>query len=230
LAIYVGVLLGVIVLALSLELLSNPEPIYKGKTINAWLKVTAKAFQIGYEENEAYEALRNAGPEVVPYLIAALKKKESRFDRFYKNVWHRLPMCFQYRMRPPQDAEVFQAIAISLFEEIRPTAKLAATPELLKLFDSPDETERSVASSLLRRFGSAAKPAVPKLIEYLTNSDWKLHSYACEILAAIGPEAEAAVPALVRLLRDEDDGTKPNDPAYFTLYAIDRETWEKVRP
>jgi hypothetical protein len=224
-----GVSLGIVVLALSIHQLLDREPVYEGRKVSAWLAVISRERLVG-DEGEAIDALKGAGPEVVPYLIDALKRKGSRFDAIYNTVLQKLPTRLQDRLPPFRDATNMRLKAGTLLQIISPTAKRAAIPELLTLINSPDQKVRNLAATSLIQFGTEAKPAVPKLIEYSTNSDWWLRVKACEILMAIGPDAKAAVPALVRRWQDEVPGTLTKDFALWALFAIDPETWEKVRP
>ena len=226
LRISLGVSLGIIIFAFSIHRLLVHEPVYEGKTVGQWLAVIARD-RIIEDEGEAFDALKGAGPEVVPYLIDALKKEDSKFDKIYNGVLQKLPTRLRDSLPPFRDVNYMRMKAESLLQIVSPACKQAALPELLALLNSPQEDVRDSAAATLREFGMDAKPAVPKLIEYLTNANWILRSAACEVLEAVGPEAKAAVPALVQLLQDDD--TAAGLSAYAALYVIDPETWEKAR-
>jgi len=227
--IWLGASLGIVVVAPWIYRLLDREPVYNGRKISDWLAVIARE-RVFENEGEAFDALRDAGPEVVPYLIDTLKSKRSRSDAIYNRVLEKLPEGLQHRLPPWRDPGYMRGKAQALLQIISPAGKQAAIPPLLQLFESPDFELREIVAEALTTFGTNSKPAVPKLLGYITNSDWGLRANARQVLVGIGPEATNAVAALVRLWQDKEMETEVREEVLDALNRIDHETWEKLRP
>src|SRR5438309_1889012 len=151
LRICLGVSLGIIVFAFSIHRRFVHEPVYKDKTVGQWLAVIARE-RIVEDEGEAFDALKGAGPEVVPYLIDALKREDSKFDKVYNGVLQKLPTRLRDSLPPFRDANYMRMKAESLLQIVSPAGKQAALPELLALLNSPQEDVRDSAAATLREF------------------------------------------------------------------------------
>jgi hypothetical protein len=228
-SIWFGVSLLVVIFAVSLHRWQDGEPVYNGVKVGSWLATIARG-RIVEDEGEAFDALKGAGPEVVPYLMHIITRKHSRFDAMYNAVLKQLPICLQDKLPPYRDPAYMQLKAQSLLQKSSQPAMQAAIPELLHLLRSPDIELREIAAGVLSTFGTNSKPALPHLLKYMTNSDWILRSEARQVLLAIGPEAKDAVPALVQISQNSTTETEVRKEALSALNKIDPDAWEKVRP
>jgi HEAT repeat protein len=153
-------------------------------------------------QEEARGALREIGPQAVPFLIGQARHANSILKHWHREAWLRLPGTVQKLFRKPEseDEALFRisvalqpigrpaipAIMAALKEQntqARSVAGLffmrlsqddpaAAVAGLAKMLEVPDDELRQAAAGVLGTLGTNAVPAVPRLIGTIQHDKW----------------------------------------------------------
>ncbi len=201
---------------------SKPEPVYQGKPLNYWIKEldhnVSQSDGFSYWVGE--KPVLEIGPPAIPFLIATLKKKDSRLNDAYVSLYPKLPKWMRDHLSTPQKSAEMRANAAHGLKLFGPKAAVAV-PDLMAALHDNDKWVRSAAANALGAIGPEAKMAVPALIRGLNDSD-KNMALACLIgLNGAGQDSPEAEPALQHLLKDSDR----NNRAWATM-ALGRMTVE----
>lgn len=176
-----------------------PEPVYRGKTLSAWLddrRATPQGPVV--LSDEAIAAVRALGPEAVPTLLAWLRKSDSSISRNAKDV-------LEWRLGLPIQVPTNQDTrkrAMYGFRALGPAAR-SAFPELVAIaLHSPDEWQRGDAINALTESDA---DTMRRLARGLRSPDRKVRLRAIHALAClrIAPD-EVCLPALEGILNDPD--------------------------
>lgn len=176
-----------------------PEPVYRGKTLGAWLDERRKA-PMGpvVLTDEAEAAVRAIGPKAVPTLLAWLRSSEPTVARQAKIL---LEWRLKLPVRVPTNMERRER-AMYGFRALGPAAA-PAFPVLVSLvLNSPDSWIRRDAINALC---SADADAMRRLADGLKSPDREVRLRAVDALVAlrIAPDA-VCLPALERAANDPD--------------------------
>jgi RNA polymerase sigma factor (sigma-70 family) len=168
--------------AVMLQSHDQPEMIYKGKTITAWIK------QMYDNENDmtAHFALVDIGEPAIPYLV-----RELTADR--KSVCAKEPLSERLRCRSD---------AAHVLGKLGPKAYVAIPGMISALSEKKYQPLPFAAAVGLGEIGPAATNAIPALVETLTNEDFNVRMEAASALAKIGQITPTTVAGLEPLLRD----------------------------
>src|SRR5207245_4224913 len=88
--------------------LSKRQPTYRGRTVNSWLE---EIFDVKGNQGKVMNALRELGAKAVPIEINALARTDSPLDKWYQNVYPKLPLWLQRRLPTPINAETMHSAA-----------------------------------------------------------------------------------------------------------------------
>jgi HEAT repeat protein len=199
-----------------------PDPVYQGKTMSAWVKqemqsgtgsidsvggalVSGAPMVTTYRtSNKTFAYLLNdRGPDILPYLIKALKARDSRLWEPY--VWLRSHLPNFIGRRLPQWVEprrVRQRV-VMLIEGMGSVAK-PAVPTLCEIMlHEQDDTTRLCAVNAINFIGTEATDAAPALLLVLEKDTTpEIRAAAAFDLIKIHTNAQDVVPALARALQD----------------------------
>jgi hypothetical protein len=170
-------------------LLHPKEPVYRGRTVNGWL---GKVFDPS-RQGEALQALREMGPQAVPFEIRALARSDSTLSRRYQGIYPKLPFR-KYLPQPTQAQLIRTAAELALLNNPQAAEFIA---EIVPLLKHQDATVRLHASSiLLHLIREKDTFCIPNLIEALNDPQASVRKNMALALARFGPAARAAIPAL----------------------------------
>jgi HEAT repeat protein len=160
----------------------QPEPSFRGKSITFWLERRNVSFSWANDwqlHNSSDECLLAIGPPAIPYLISALRSRDTIANRTWVSLWPKLPGF----MRDPDPY---------------------ATSNSWKFFKPIPAAELrfEAVNGLGRLFGPEAAVAVPDLIEALHDNNYSIRTAAALALGYIGSGADAAAPELINSLND----------------------------
>ena len=148
------------------------EPVYQGQPVSHWIKVLndmtrTDASGMSYFEGE--QPILEIGPPAIPYLLRALKDRDTLTKEAGAALWRRLPRRLQKafpRPFPPARLRAYAARGLGL---LGPEAA-AAVPDLIAALHDKDEWVRSAAAGALGGIGPEARAAVPALINGLNDA------------------------------------------------------------
>jgi len=180
-------------------------PFYAGRPLNYWVH----EFRAGGPRREKAEAaFRAMGTNAVPFLIAALNKKESFFHRNYAAVVRRLPAAVQpLFLRSREAPEFLRARAAVTLADMRAPATSNTVAALRRAVDDPFFGARNNAVVAIGNTApktSAAAQAVAALIHATKDTNFMVRANAYWQLGKFLPEASEAIPVLQRGLSDPE--------------------------
>jgi hypothetical protein len=192
---------------LALRGLREPDPVYKGKPLSAWLEQYYRSLEnpdspmtgggtivgvtpddLGGEESakEAEMAIRAVGASALPVLLRMAKVHDSVFRRQWIVVSYRQSVIpAQWRTD-----YAYRGMATWGFFILGPAAK-PAVPTLARLLDDQHADVRVSIVQTLGSMGNAAQDAIPALVNCLRHKDADTRLAAAEALKQIDPEAAA---------------------------------------
>lgn len=176
-----------------------PEPVYRGKTLSAWLDDRrATPYGAVVLSDEAVAAVRAIGPEAIPTLLAWLRATDSSISRNAKIL---LEWRLNLPLRVPTNQEKRQR-AMYGFRALGPAGK-SAFPALVAIaLSSPDEWQRGDAINSLTESDAET---MRRLAGGLKSPDRAVRLRAIHALGCIriAPD-EVCLPALEGILNDPD--------------------------
>jgi len=209
------------------------EPAHDGRSASYWLENpdgTTEGFM------RSIEAFRKMGSNAVPFLVAQLVRRPSRFSKFCddklaERIWeyklgHHLP-AFLANARLPSAyrAQTKRQTAAFLLGEIGSEAQ-GAVPALMRVYlDEQDiwpNGKYQIYYALSQMKGT--KPLeqfAPQFMKFLESKDLDLQKEGAEMLELVGPMANAAVPRLLELAQDS---RAPSFAIAKALWSVNRQT------
>jgi HEAT repeat protein len=150
------------------------EPVYRGKPLSNWLF-----------EQEANDAVCQAGTNAIPTLLRLLRAKDSPLKVKEMDLVRRQHII-NIRYTP---ADIRNAMAATGFWSLGANAQ-TAVPALIEIADQNiSQRSRYEAIYSLAGIGRPAKQVVPALLTWATNADWMVQRGARFALFRIDPEA-----------------------------------------
>ena len=176
------------------QVLRLREPVYQGKRLSFWLDAYrlyglagVETWQVRDEQQEADEAVRQAGTNALPTLLRMLRAKDSALKLTVMRLAERQHV-FKINYTP---AEELHYRACCAFGILRAKAR-SAVPALIKIANQNfSHDSQCYAISALASIGPPAKEAIPFLLGWATNADAAVRLYAGNALKQIEPDAAA---------------------------------------
>ena len=202
-----AVVLVTLACVMAWQLLSVREPLYQGKRLSAWLEAYklhgvagVESWQVREEQQQADEAVRQAGTNALPILLRMLRANDSALKVRLMDLaskQHYLRIAYT-------PAEDLNYRACWAFAVLRAKAQ-DAVPALIEIASQNlSRASRWYAIQALVWVGPPAQEAIPLLSAWATNADGSVRSYAINALARVPTESEQALPVLINALSDPD--------------------------
>lgn len=180
-----GVGIGTVVLFMLL----TREPLCDGRPVTSWLE------DLSHNDSKVREKAKNVlvttGPKIIPYLVEALKRKNSAFSRVYIGIREQMPLFIMERMPYPMDKAIYRYNAANILSEFGPAAKSTA-PQLQRLLTDEDEPVRFAAAAALGSIGPDAREAIPGLLTLTRSSNAYCRVNSAWALWSIDPTGHTA--------------------------------------
>jgi HEAT repeat protein len=193
-----ALLLVVIAGVIAWQVLREREPVYQGKTLDAWLQeYVAAEYQSPVTEETAATrgaatAIRRMGTNALPFLVQMVRAKDSPFKRFVTVVARNQSLI---RVHLRTDKEIHN-MAVVGFYVLGPIGR-DAVPVLVELLNDHDPDVRLSAAGCLGNIGPDATVAVPALLSFLNDTN-RIVRFAITVdLGRIHMDAELVVPILI---------------------------------
>jgi hypothetical protein len=130
---------GVVVLAfVSLHGLRGAGRIYHGKSVSSWVDLCVESENNTFtgEGEPGFKEICEIGPEAVPYLIEAIKRKpDFTATRFYKAAYAKIPALIADKIPTPKEPYTRPFRAYTIIGELGPAAR-SAVPFLASAFNA----------------------------------------------------------------------------------------------
>jgi HEAT repeat protein len=177
-----------------------PDPVIQGQPISVWVN---RALSTGaYQDTQK---LRELGPEVVPHLTQALKRRSTQGNSAWVKIWPFLPNRIQQRLNPPVLAREIRLRAVVALREIGPSGK-AGIPALIERLGDPDRQIRLHAAISLGEFGQDSTSALPRLEPFLKDESHTVRVYSANAIWKITHKPEPVLTVLEEGLKDKKAG------------------------
>jgi len=162
-------------------LVRSPEPKYRGRTVNSWLR---QVFDTAGNQGQALEALGAMGAQAVPCEIRALTRTDAALDKWYEGVYRKLPSRYWKYLPAPIAAKTIRSAAELALLNNRHVGEFI--PELVRLLKHRDSEVRWCASDVLAHHIRAKDiVCVPALIEALNDPQAKVRENMARSLARL---------------------------------------------
>ena len=205
-----------------LFLLMRPSaPMYRGRTITAWLDDGASL-----KAPDWREAIQHIGTNALPYVVRNLALNDSRWRNAYSRLQSKLPNLLQ-RLLPKTKPLLTGSDGLQVFYDL----KSNSIPFAIALLKHNSPTVRQAAAEglgELRRQSTAANQGIPALTESLRDKEWDVRWAAARSLGIMGADASNAVPALAKIVADRGIGPQTN--VFFCLRAVASHALGKIGP
>lgn len=224
-----GLICVAALIVITASLFRAHEPVYQGYPLSHWVAEVANPNT--NRQEVARDALRQIGPQAVPFLLRKARSENSPLKQICREGWFKLPEIAQRILRQPESKDDALSRIAHVLHQLGPPAgaALMATMEdknadvrfvagasfayghdspmgvlwEIKLLKTADYDLKQHAASALGTLGSKARPAVPALVEVaLHDGTDYVRETAARSLAMLGPEAASAAPGLKNCLND----------------------------
>jgi hypothetical protein len=177
------------------------EPVYEGKPISYWLAPPVGGGRAFPPKGMVTDS------NAIPFLVEALNRQSTPFEKAYSSVWPRLSVSLRRRLRqpanPPYSREVAAITLGSMGELAQPV-----TPALVRALNDWHPAVRRAAASALGELGREDETVVTALRAALRDNSEEVRFYAAVSLAQLGHKDSTIVSELVAALSARSGGVR----------------------
>jgi len=204
----------------------RPEPVYQGQPVSHWIKVLndmtrTDASGMSYFEGE--QPILEIGRPAIPYLLRALKDRDSLAKEAGAALWRRLPRRLQKVFPQPFPPARLRAYAARGLGLLGPEAA-AAVPDLIEALHDRDDWVRSAAAGALGGIGPEARAAVPALINGLNDAVNHVQLGCVIGLKGAAQDSPEVMPVFRELLSDPDSNIRSWTALALGGMTVEQET------
>jgi hypothetical protein len=156
-----------------------PDPVYKGHPLSYWVSGAP-----GGKWSDPSPLDSNA----VPYLVQALKSRDTPLNKAYNHLWPHLPVWLRNRTWVPNYAAGRRFVSCRLLVTMGTNAR-PAIPDLIRLLNEDDEVAvRAIATEALRSIANRNDAAVVVALTAATKDrDTAVRLQATDALQSLAP-------------------------------------------
>jgi HEAT repeat protein len=188
---------GLLISALLATALLRPrEPVYDGQSLSYWFERLQRP-----NPEAAWSAIREIGPQAVPFLLQKVRRENSAPQTWYRNTWAKLPSRVRHLLPTPKRRQMRFRVDAAL-HAIGPSS----IPQLISAFADPNREVKLLAISVVRSMKQPSRETVRRLIPLLKDRDREVRGNAILALDRTAPYRQEAVPALIDALADDYSG------------------------
>jgi hypothetical protein len=185
---------------------AEPEPMYEGKPLSAWLESTPylgtndpQSLLLYVQQRvDALTAIRAMGTNVVPALVRMLQQRDPPL------LLKLVSLAQKQRLIPIPfvPASSHHQRAFLGLQALGPDAQ-SAFPDLLRVYDqSSDVYLQTTLPPFLAQLAPDDKRIIPSLLRKAADGDDKVRLTALRVLSQFRDESDLVVPALIKALQD----------------------------
>lgn len=185
------------------------EPVYHGRTVDAWLDDLAAA----RDDSEYAAALKQIGPKAVPFIFRKLRQNDSPWRNKYREIWPNLPSFFKKHLSRPKPItfDVWKAVMALIW------CGTNATRLAIEKLNDGNPAIREAAWRAVSTFAGrslTAKETISLCLPALKDNAAMVRLDAARCLGRLGAAASNAVPAIIPLLSSSEVGRHPSGQIY----------------
>lgn len=208
----VPIMLAVLLIAIAIagmivwQASGRPEPVYRGRTVDAWLDDVAAS----RDDSEYSAALKEIGPRAVPFIFRKLNQNDSPWRNKYRDIWPKLPGFFQKHLPRPKPI-AFDAWSAKMALEYCGTN---ATRMVVGRLNDGNPAVREAAWHAVDSFAWASistNEIISLCLPALKDNVAMVRMHAAMCLGHMGVAASNAVPAIIPLLSSSEAGRDPSE-------------------
>jgi HEAT repeat protein len=173
------------------------EPVCQGKRLSYWIGEIANPNT--NHQKVARQALREIGPQAIPFLLRKARHEDSVLKRLDREAWFRLPDIAQRNLRQPESKDAALNFLSHALHQLGPPAG----PALMKAMEDRNSDVRFAAGASFP-YGHDSPTAVLWEIKLLQTADYDLKQSAAAMLGTMGAKAKPAIPALLRVMQHDE--------------------------
>ena len=196
------------------------EPVYKGRTVDAWLEDTTgpSGIMTAYQNSEYRAALIEMGPKAVPFIFRKLRKNDSSFQNKYRDIWPKLPKFLQKHLSQPKPIS-FDAWTAGM---ALGDCGTNATRMIIDKLNDGNPAVREAAWHAVTPFAEhliSTNEIISLCLPALKDNDAIVRLHAASSLGHLGAAASNIVPAIIPLLSSSEAGRQPSSRVYVRANA-----------
>jgi HEAT repeat protein len=187
-------LLFAVVAVITWQVAARPEPVYQGKRLRQYLDQMAKDYPYAVD-NPGVRAVYQMGPDAVPYLRRALRKKDTLYVKALVFLRAKLPLTLSRRLPDPK-IEHLRMVSMSAAHCLAVFGPLAkeALPELIDCLR--DVRSMNSAYGAILRIGPRPED-LPALLSLMAGTNTSASGYAAVCIGQIGLTNSEVLAALI---------------------------------
>jgi hypothetical protein len=170
------------------------EPVYEGKPISYWLAPPVGGDGVIFPPKGMV-----TDSNAVPFLVEALNRQSTPFEKAYASVWPRLSVSLRRRLGQPANPSHGRVVAATTLGSMGALAQ-PVIPALVRALNDRYPAVRGAAASALGELGREDETVVTALRAALSDNSEEVRCYAARSLAQLGHKDRTTINALVAAL------------------------------
>ena len=175
----------------------SPEPVYEGKPIGYWL-----APPVGGDGVILPPKGMATDSNAIPFLVEALNRQSTPFEKAYAIVWPRLSVSLRRRLGQPANRPYGREVAAIMLGGMGTLAQ-PVIPALVRALNDRHWGVRRAAAEALGELGREDETVVTALRAALSDNSEEVRFSAAVSLAQLGDKDRTTINALVAALSAE---------------------------
>jgi hypothetical protein len=203
------------------QVLMGREPVYQGRSVDSWLGdlTVSNGIMRSSHYSEDAAALKQIGPNAVPFIFRKLRQNDSLLQNKYRDAWPNLP-DFVHRFLPQPKPIAFNS---SWAGNALACCGTNATRMVIDKLNDENPAVREAAwwavSSFFAEYSISTNETISLCLAALKDDDAMVRVRATISLGRIGRAASNAVPALIPLLSAREAGRGPSERVFVRANA-----------
>jgi len=216
----VRILLGVLIIAVAgvmvWRALSAQEPVYQGRTVDSWLDdlTVSNGVARNVRSTEYRAALKQIGPEAVPFIFRKLRQNDSPWHNKYRDIWPNLPGFFHKLLPQPKPISFDAGWAGTALADCGTNATRMVIDKLNDGNPAVREVAWRAVSMSFARDSMSTNEMISLCLPALKDEVAMVRLEAARCLGRLGTAASNAVPALLPLLSSSEAGRRASQRVF----------------
>jgi HEAT repeat protein len=203
------------------QLLLGREPVYKGRTVDSWLDdlTVSNGVTRNARSSEWAAALRQIGPEAVPFIFRKLRQNDSPWRNKYREIWPNLPGFLHKLLPQPKPMAFNSSWAGRALAECGTNATRIVIDNLNDGNPAVREAAWRAVSMFFARQSISTNQTISLCLPALKDDVAMVRLEAAMCLGRIGAAASNTVPALLPILSSSEAGRRASEQVFVRSAA-----------